>query len=366
MCSEVDDGLGCSTYFLRLPLALREIQIMKASLDYRLLPLERVWTELVLPDLDLIAASTMQEYRHCLSLFTRLSTYNDGGHLRHNPPVGLISREIVRGFRDKLLSTPYRSGKGSRKRSTATVNRILRDLHVVLSPLWPADRVNPGGLGLTGLFKWPRSLDHQKQLPFVFSGKDLDSLYLHAGACVQTPGCRTTGLNLTRLWRASFTLALNCGPRTWDLFGLEWKDIRLDETGPYRFGCVIFNAKKTGKLHRIPLNQCAQRHLLDLSKRRIGDDSPRVFPGFAKGRAFYLTWRRICEAANVSGTFESLRKTSVTCHNNIVWNAGFWLSGHIQTGVFGHYDNPSERIFEAVYKLENPPEFVKGANALVV
>ena len=325
-------------------------------IDAGTMKLQAAWETLIFPQLDEISDATEQEYRNAIAIWNRLSG---------NPDVKDISREIVKAFRDRVAATPFERGKKLLKRSASTVNRIMRDLHVVVSPLWPADRVNPGGLGLTPIFRWPRQLDRQRRLPFVFEAKDLDALYLNCGACRQTPGCRSTGMNYAKHWRVALVLALNCGARTWDLFGLRWDDVRFEASGGYQFGSVLFQAAKTKKLHRIPLNECAAKHLRDLSRAPAINDG-RVFPGFSKGRAFYRTWGRICEAANVSGTFESMRKTSVTRHNSVVWNAGFWLSGHIQTGVFGHYDNPSDRIFEAVYKLEQPAEFRRGMEALVV
>ena len=318
------------------------------------LKLTQAWETLIVPQLDEITERTSSEYRDCLSIWSRLSG---------NPDVSSINRDVVKGFRDKLISTPFKRGKTAKKRSAATVNRIMRDLHVIVSPLWPADRVNPGGIGVTPIFKWPRQLDHQRKLPFVFQFEHLDQLYRSCDACEQTPGCRTTGMNNPRHWRTALVLALNCGARTWDLFGLRWPNITLQPHGYYEFGSVLFQAVKTKKLHRIPLNQCAAMHLADLAKFRSNENTA-VFTGFKKGRAFYSTWKRICDAANVAGTFESMRKTCVTFHNDIVPEVGFWLTGHVRSGVTGHYDNPTVRIMEAVYKLRQPSEFAKGAQSL--
>jgi integrase len=317
--------------------------------------LQTAWKTLIVPTMDEITDRTADEYRQSLAIWTRLSG---------DPSVGLISREIVKTFRDKLTTTPFKRGKQSKRRSPATVNRIMRDLRRIISPLWPADRVNPGGLGLTPFFKFPKQLERQRKLPFVFETGHLDKLYLNCDACKQTPGCRIGGMNRAATWRTALTLGLNCGARTWDLFSLRWDDVRTDAHGPFQFGSVLFGARKTNKLHRIPLNQCSQRHLIELAKTPSTDG--RIFAGFNKTAAFYGTWGRITAAAGVAGTFESLRKTCVTRHNSLIWNSGFWLSGHIQPGVFGYYDNPNDRIFEAVYKLEQPAEFIRGMEALGV
>ena len=323
------------------------------------LKLDQAWEQLVVPDMEEIASTTIEEYRGSLRIWKRLSG---------DPDISAIDRETVKAFRTKLVSTPYKRGKVKvAKRSAATVNRIMRDMHVVMSPFWPADRTNPSGLNLMPFFKWPRSLSIQRKLPFVYSMRDLSKLYLNADACRQTPRTRRTPLNEPRLWRLALVLGLNCGARTWDLFQLKISDVNLEPEKPFRYGSIVFSAVKTGKLHRIPLNKYSARHLKDYLKnpvqwKRQGD---RLFPGFCKGKAFYATWKRIGKAANVVGTFEAMRKTCVTHHNSVIWESGYWLTGHIAPGVFGHYDNPSARIFQSVYKLRNPAEFVRGAKSLL-
>jgi integrase len=316
--------------------------------------LSEAWERLILPDRDKAKESTLAEYRDVLNIWRRLTG---------DPAVSEITRRVVTDFRDKLISTPYIIGKTSKPRSVGTVNRIMRDLHVMISPLFPADRYYPAGIGVTPIFKFPKALPQKKLAPFVFTENQLSRLYIQADACRQTYGCRETGLNSPRLWRTGLVLALNCAARTFDLFNLRWDDVLLGESGRFRYGSIQFEAKKTGKFQTIPLNFCAAQHLTDLSKRPF-DDSDRVFPGFHKGKPFYNTWRRICAAAEVGAVFEDMRKTAVTWHNSLVWQAGFWLSGHVEPGVFGNYDNPSERIFEAVYRLENPKAFVQGGNSL--
>ncbi len=316
--------------------------------------LSEAWEHLVLPDRDKASDSTLIHYIHVLNAWKRLT---------NDPPVSEITRRTVVDFREKLQQTPFLRGKRLQVRSVATVNRIIRELHVMVSPLFPADRYYPGGLGLTPIFAFPKALPQKKVSPFVFNENQLSRLYLQADACERTIGCRETGVNNPRLWRAGLVLALNCAARTFDLFNLRWQDVILGESGRFRFGSIQFEARKTGKLQRIPLNQCAAQHLADLS-RRPADDSDRVFPGFNKTKTFYVAWRKICRSAEVDAVFEDMRKTSVTWHNNLVWNAGFWLSGHLQPGVMGNYDNPSERVFEAVYRLENPIAFTDGASKL--
>ena len=321
------------------------------------LTLAKAWETLVVPEMDHIADSTLSQYRDDLRLWEKLSP---------NPPVADIRRDTVMTFREKLIQTASNRGKQKGgKRSLSTVNRIMREIHVVLSPFWPADRSCPGGKGFVPFFAWPRPLSFQRKLPFIFSVKDLDSLYLNADAYRATSGCRSTPMNEGRLWRAALVLALNCGARTFDLFDLRWADIRMDDPEPYKFGSVVFGARKTNKLHRVPLNECAFAHLKDLKFNPVESDEPdRVFPGFKKGKTFYKAWKTICDASKVDGCFESLRKSCHTMHSNISPDVGKWLTGHRCSDVTGYYDNPTLRILEAVYKFEFPPAFKAGMLSL--
>jgi integrase len=317
--------------------------------------LTKAWETLVLPQIDPIAESTLRQYRDDLRLWERLM---------QKPAVSKISRETVMRFREKLIQTPYQRGsKKGGKRSPNTVNRIMRELHVLVSPFWAPDRSYPGGLDLCPFFGWPRQLQCQLDFPAYFSVKDLDALYLNADAYPATAGCRSTPLNDPRLWRAAIVLAVNCGARTWDLFGLKWENINLESTDEYKFGWVVFRAKKTFKRHKVPLNQCSHAHLKDLQAKPIPSTEPdRVFPGVKrKGSAFYRAWRAIRTKAELGKVdFEDLRKTCVTMHNNLFPEVGNWITGHRKSDVTGFYDNPTERIREVVYRLEMPPAFKAG------
>ena len=336
---------------------IKDLSELRQSLTIR-----QAYDTFVRPERDPVSSATATQYQSALNLWERYSG---------NPPVCQITRATIMGFRQRLIDTPIIYTKLKQKsvpkitkhRSPATINRIMRELHVVVSPMWPADRVNPSGLGLMEFFKWPKVLVCVRQPPRVYEHEELDRLYLNADAVRPVDG-RRSGMHETRLWRLALALSLNCGARAFDLFNLRWRDVQLEPSGKYRHGWVEFVATKTKKRHRVPLNNVAAIHLRDCLVRPV-ISSQSVFPGFQKTKGFYSAWRRICRAANLSGDFNSMRKTCVSRHNDIVFKSGYWISGHLEPGVFGNYDNPSERIFEAVYKLETPSEFVKGAQKLI-
>jgi integrase len=305
----------------------------------------------VLPRLDERSPATLVEYWTTLAHWERLT---------ENGPVGWIDREAVKRFRQRLVDETCRHGRRKFQRSSATVNKIMRTLRAMIAPLWPADRHNPEGRGLVPYCGFPTPLPRQKRLPFVFSRRELSALYLSAEACRPTGGHRRSGLHLPILWRTALVLALNTGPRTWDLFALRWEDVRWDD---FRYGAVFYRARKTAKLQRPPLNRVARAHLEHV--RRLGLDHDWVFPGFRKHQAFYAAWRRICAQAGVRAPFEALRKTCSTWHDDLVPGVGAWLTGHAARGVNAeHYQDPTRRVLRAVYLLRNPREFRRGARRL--
>lgn len=313
--------------------------------------LRQAFQAYVLPELDDRTPATLMEYSGLLTHWEKLTT---------NPSLSAIGRETVKAFRKSLVETPYKRGKKKRPRSAATVNKIMRTLSATITPLWPADRHNPGGAGLLPFFAFPRTLAEQAELPFVFSRADMSRLYLACGACKATGGYRQTTLYNPHAWRTAIVLALNAGPRTWDLFALKWADIRWDD---FKHGSVRFTATKTQKLQRVPLNRVTAIHLRHLQSLQL--DPERVFPRFEKNKSFYAAWGRICAKAGVNAPFESFRKTCSTLADDVIPGVGAWICGHSLGGVNAkNYQNPTRRVFRAVYGLKQPVEFARGAKAL--
>ncbi|MBI1345437.1 tyrosine-type recombinase/integrase [bacterium] len=296
------------------------------------------------PDICEGPASTLVENATVLRHWERLTT---------NPAVGQITPEILRGFRKRLMTESIKIGTKKTKRSPATVNKILRTLAAMITPLWPADRHNPGGLGLVPFCQIPKPLPRQRTLAFIYSRKQMTALYEAADACVLSGQCRIRSLYNPLLWRTAMVLALNTGPRTWDLCGLKWSDFRWNE---FRYGAVYYQSRKTCKFQATPLNRCARAHLDRVRALRI--DSDRVFPDFNKGKAFYAAWHRICAKAGVTADFEDFRKTCSTLHDEVERDTGAWLCGHPVRGTNdSYYQNFTRRILKAIYSLKQPKAY---------
>ncbi len=311
----------------------------------------------ILPELDERAETTLVEYQGMLHAWEALSG---------NPAVAQIDRQTVKTFRTKLLETPYKRGKKGRKlkRTPGTVNKIMRHFKAAIGPLWPPDRHNPGGKGFVPFFRLPEALPRQKKLVFYFDLKSLSALYEAADACkLPRQKNRKSPLYEPLLWRTALALAFNTGPRTWDLFELQWDDLYDD----HRYGSIFYRARKTSKDQRPPLNRVSRIHLDAV--RKLNLDPVRIFPGFEKGKAFYDAWERICHRAGIHDKpFESFRKTCSTHHNNHSGDqrVGEWLCGHGKRGVNAEfYDNATKAVLEAVYTLRLPAAFRRGAKALL-
>lgn len=306
--------------------------------------LRQCFEALVEPELVDRAEATRVEYEISLTHWERMTP---------DLPVSQITRELLRQFRQKLIDTPFRQGSQKRARSPSTVNKIMRTLSATISPLWPADRMNPGGLGLIPFFRPLEPLKRQKKLPFVFSRKEMSALYRACDAAGVTGGYRKTRLYHPFLWRTAIVLALNTGPRAWDLFSLRWEDVRFQD---FRYGSVFYQAAKTGKIQRPPLNRLARAHLERLKALQL--DAELVFPDFRKNKSFYAAWNRICAAAGVKAPFEAFRKTCSTLHDDVIAGVGAWLTGHSVRGVNAEsYQNPTRRVLRAVYDFRNPRAF---------
>lgn len=313
------------------------------------------WEVYVLPDLCDLKPATIEEYQNTLTLWERLTT---------NPPVSLIDKQLLREFQQKLLTEPYRRGKSriKRYRTHATVNKAIRHLKAMIGPLQPADRRNGDGKGFIPFVKLPKPLDRQKKLPITFSREQMTALYEAAEAANISGSHRTTHVNNPILWRTALVLALNTGPRKFDLLSITWDDIRWDD---FKFGSVYYKANKTAKLQRPPLNFCSRIHLRYVQYLRL--DPVYVFPGFWKGNsAIDRAWDRITKAAKIVLPFETFRKTCSTLHNDVHHDIGRWLTGHAGRDVNEqYYDNPTFRCCEGVEKLEQPPGYRQGTEKVL-
>lgn len=310
------------------------------------------------------SARTLEEYEIALGHWERKASYpleSDPTVNAIDPPVRLINESIVSAFRRKLLKDPFTKGKSTARnqRANLTVNKVMRHLRAIVRTLFPPDSHNPNGAGIVPLFPWPEELKRQGTLTFTFSRKELSALYLACGKCKSASkyACNRSPMHNPDKWRTALVLALNAGPRTWDLFGLKWSAIKWDK---FKHGAVWFQSRKTAKIQMVPLNRESRIHLEHLRKLFPTDEF--IFQGFKKDSTFYRSWERITAAAKVTAPFESMRKTCSTLHDDVRHGVGAFLLGHSPRGVNAtSYDNPTPRVMRTVYKLKCPAEFRRGA-----
>ena len=109
---------------------------------------------------------------------------------------------------------------------------------------------------------------------------------------------------------AFFTLGVNTALRPGDLLKLKAKDVYHDESGTVRSHLYV-KAEKTGKLHRIKINDAA-RDALEFLWRREGtfDPDERLFP-WTRQHVWRLVNRWCREVGLTEGRFggHTLRKT---------------------------------------------------------
>jgi len=305
--------------------------------------LRQIFDQHVRPELQQHAPKTIEEYESLL---------NDWERLTGNPPASELSRSTLVEFREQLRQEKFRRSKIStpRLRSPATINKKFRTLFPLIRLCWPKDSHNPGGLGLCDYFPLPKRLKEEQKLPFVFSHEELDRLYDAAGSA------SWPARNAAIIWRTIFVLHYSTGPRTYDLLGLEWSDIDL-EFGP--FGAVSFQASKTGKLQRIPLNRSTRAHLDQLRK---SSRSKRLFPRFdySNRSTILRNWRQLRAAAALPerARMEDFRKTCNTAYEDLSRGVGEWILGHRLGGVNAqNYYNPTNKVLDAVLALPLPSRF---------
>lgn len=322
--------------------------------------LRQVFKRHILEDLE-VGDSALGDYQTVLNLWESLM---------RDLPVGQISKLTVKEFRTKISKQViFRESAQQRTRSPATVNKLMRVFKALVRRLWPQDSHNPEGLGLVDYFRFPGPLTEPRNLleKFTFSRKDLSTLYEACHHAKPVKSRRKSHLYEPLLWRTALVLGLNCGPRTWDLFRLEWPSIRWED---FRYGSVCFVAQKTEKAQRIPLNRLAAIHLRAVQE--MGLDAQRIFPGFQKNKTFYRCWKNICAAAALqtmkgrTTRFEDNRKTCSSRYDDVFEGVGSWVTGHSLKGVNAkHYQDANSRVRNAVYNLPQPKAFREGARQLL-
>jgi hypothetical protein len=162
--------------------------------------------------------------------------------------------------------------------------------------------------------------------------------------------------------QVAFVLALNIGPRTVDLFCLEWSRIEWGERPT-----ITFKARKTSKEQTLPLNRTVVAHLGRLPSQ---GKSPWLFPEWTRptakdpeksrtARARRAIISRVFAECGVVMTkpFQAIRVTCNSRLNTYRPGSGVFVLGHGLTLNARHYHDPTDDIFEACHGLPQPACF---------
>ncbi|QDV50814.1 tyrosine-type recombinase/integrase [Gimesia fumaroli] len=296
-----------------------------------ILSLRDCFEQYVLPDMEDSPEGTLSIY---------LTALNHWEARTRNPPVGEITNEVLREFKQSFLKENY---------SPETVKKYWRHIRRILRRVGPPIQGNP--LGESIIERVPYMAPPKKRfrkLPRIVTDEEINAVY---AACDVAKWPYTSACP-TLLWRLAVVVFYNCGPRTQDFFRLRWEDVDLE------LKRVSFLAQKTSKLQGIPFQDIVAMHFESVFQ----EDSEFVFSITKCKRSLYRQWKAIQDAAGIKEhiDFRDLRET---CNSNLNAanpgaNTGKWVLGHGPRGVNEtYYHNPTPEVIQAVENLEQPDSF---------
>jgi integrase len=180
--------------------------------------------------------------------------------------------------------------------------------------------------------------------------------------------------------QTAWVLGATIGPRTVDLFSLRWgANVQLNASPPE----VWYIAKKTGKVHWVPLPPCAVAHLRRLARSQghLNPDEPEglVFPRLTAGGSKDPEKSRSARARNdrikaallssgldanneASDYYKPIQVLRSTCNsrlNNHDAGKGLLITHGKDADVSSQaYWNERDSIIEAVMSLPQPTAFL--------
>jgi integrase len=128
-----------------------------------------------------------------------------------------------------------------------------------------------------------------------------------------------------------------------DLKELRWQNVAEN---------IELRSNKTGRIHRIPLNNVVRRHIASLPR-----DSDRLFNLTSCHRQLRREMDRICQAAGVSKfTPQGLRRLGINLWSQANAEAGRIVHG-CHLGVMSHYLDPLRLLLQASGDVQLPRQF---------
>lgn len=275
-----------------------------------------------------------------------LSALNHWETRTTNPPVGEITNDTLRDFKDTFLVQGY---------SPETVKKYWRHLRAILRRVGPQWDKNPLGEGIIKRVPYmsPPKRTACRKIPRIVSHAEIDSIYK---ACEVATWPYRSPCPAPLLWRLALVVFYNCGPRTQDFFKSTRGNIDLETRR------ISFVAQKTSKLQGVPFQEIVGLHFESVFQYLNGGLSTVIFPVTKCRSSMYGQWREIQKAAGVSDyvEFRDLRETCNSLLNaaNPGAKAGKWVLGHGGRDVNEvYYHNPTAEVLIAVENLEQPDSF---------
>lgn len=304
---------------------------LKFNLDLR-----ACFVEYILPDLEDAPEGTISLYRTALNHWEARTS---------NPPVGEITNDVLRKFKQSFLKEKY---------SPETIKKTWRHIRPILRRVGPPVQGNPLGESIIERIPYmapPKN--NVRKFPRIVTHEEVNAIYQ---ACEVAKWPYASPCPAPLLWQLALVVFYNCGPRTQDFFKLTRQNIDLEMRR------VSFVAQKTSKLQGVPFQEIVGLHFEAVYQYLNQDESTIVFPVTKSKGSLYDQWKAIQDAAGISKyvEFRDLRETCDSLLNaaNPGALAGKWVLGHGGRDVNEiYYHNPSPEVLKAVENLEQPDSF---------
>lgn len=177
-----------------------------------------------------ISANTLQKDRQALNRWERHTKPDDWparGPRWEGLVIGAIDEDDLADFFLRAKSQPL---------SSETVRSTWNHLRIIFNHAWHR--------GVLTDHLTPEAIERETGVVRIYSDEQIEAAYYAFDDRMDL--------------QVAFTIAICCGPRTEDVFGLRWEGIDLLARG----GPLLrFTARKTGKEHAIPLPEVAVRHI---------------------------------------------------------------------------------------------------------
>ncbi|QDT84614.1 tyrosine-type recombinase/integrase [Gimesia chilikensis] len=298
-----------------------------------ILKLRDCFEEFVLPDMEDAPHGTLSVY---------LTTLNHWETRTDNPPVGEISNDLLREFKQSFQKEGY---------SPESIKKYWRHLRRILRRIGPQIQGNPLGESIIDRVPYMAPPKNTSvKIPRIVTEDELNAVY-EACEVATWPKVESPAL----MWRLAIVIFYNCGPRTQDVFRrLCWRNVDLENSR------ISFVSQKRSKLQGIPFQEIVGLHFEAIYRGQ--DPSETVLRATKCNRSLYSQWKKIQDAAGIQNyiEFRDLRETCNSLLNAAVpgANAGKWVLGHGACGVNElYYHNPTPEVLMAVEKLNQPEAF---------